>query len=212
MVNRPKKQGTDFERRVADYAAAAGLSWDRAPARGSRDLLDIEGALPMGWMVGCKSLARGVPIARRIGEAIAELPGKLDNAARHLEHTAALGTGIRVVDEVIPVQVMQQTGKRIGQSFVVTELRYLNRSAAVILTGCFVAYPDLADSELSQRITDGLGAAAQMCDALPGLPPRFGWAVMARRGYPFDRNYAVTTLDSFLELVIVRTKWSGHEH
>lgn len=204
MVNKPKKQGTDFERRVADHAAARGLAWDRAPLRGSRDLLDIEGCLPMGWLVGCKSLSRGVPVAKRLSEAMTELPGKLENAAQIVGRERAA--------EVIPVQVVQQTGKNIGQSFTVTELRYLNRSAAVLLTGCFVGYPDVGDDSLSQRITDGIGRATELYDVLNSLPPRFPWAVMARRGYSTSHHYAITTLDSFLELVIVRAKWSGHEH
>lgn len=212
MVNRPKKQGTEFERRVADHAAARGLPWDRAPLRGSRDLLDIEGCLPMGWLVGCKSLSRGVPVAKRLSEAMTELPGKLENAARVIRQAARDEVSTLAAGEIIPVQVVQQTGKSIGQSFTVTELGYLNRSAAVILTGCFVGYPDVGDDTLSQRITDGLNRAAELAGVLASLPPRFPWAVIARRGYKADRDYAITTLDSFLELVTVRAKWSGHEH
>jgi len=51
--------GPRWERTVADYARDAwGLPWDRAPLRGSRDLLDIQGCLPAGFLVGCKAIRR----------------------------------------------------------------------------------------------------------------------------------------------------------
>ena len=54
------RAGPAWERVVADYAASPrfGLPWDRAPLRGARDLLDLQGTLPAGFLVGCKAIRR----------------------------------------------------------------------------------------------------------------------------------------------------------
>ena len=53
------RAGPTWERTVADYAAGRyGLPWDRAPLRGTRDLLDLQGCLPAGFLVGCKAIRR----------------------------------------------------------------------------------------------------------------------------------------------------------
>src|ERR1700679_217501 len=48
----PKRAGRTWENVVVAEGQAAGLPWDRAPLRGKRDLLDVTGCLPGGWLVG----------------------------------------------------------------------------------------------------------------------------------------------------------------
>lgn len=110
----------DYERAVADYAAARGLPWERRLMAGRRDdLLDLDGTLPMGWLVGCKHMARATGQERtgRFAEAMAQCHRAMDVLAKR--------PGAE--DGVIPVQVMQrksEPGRRrtIGASYVVTEL------------------------------------------------------------------------------------------
>lgn len=103
--NTPRETGTAWERRVADYAAAKGLPWDRAPLRGTADLLDIQGSLVMGWLVGCKAKRKGS--GDRLSEAMTE----------------ARKAWVRAGSEpwVIPVQIIQRPGYPVGKSFTVME-------------------------------------------------------------------------------------------
>lgn len=98
--------GTAWERRVADFAAGMGLPWDRAPLRGTADLLDIQGCVPMGWLIGTKAKRRGSD--DRLSEAM--------NEARAAHRR--LGPAGR---EVIPVQVMQRPGYPVARAFAVME-------------------------------------------------------------------------------------------
>ena len=66
------RAGPAWERTVADYAAERyGLPWDRAPLRGARDLLDLQGCLPAGFLVGCKAIRR----VKSAEQWLAEEPG-----------------------------------------------------------------------------------------------------------------------------------------
>jgi hypothetical protein len=102
--NASRERGTAWERRVADYFAARGLPWDRAPLRGTGDLLDIAGCLPMGWLVGCKARGPGKPV--RLNEA-------MDEAA------AAVNRVPDGFDGVIGVQVVQRPQHSVGDAYVV---------------------------------------------------------------------------------------------
>ena len=106
-----KRKGTAWERRVADYAHARGFPWDRAPLRGSRDLLDIQGCLPDGWLIGTKALSAETLQAR--------LSSAMDQAQRALSN---LNGVYRVVHpDVIAVQVVQRRNHRTGRAYVVLE-------------------------------------------------------------------------------------------
>jgi hypothetical protein len=116
--NRPKEAGTRYERIIADYCTEHGLPWDRASLRGGNDLLDLAGCLPMGWLVGCKSIKRGVPMSERLFSAMDQCHAAKDSLAR----LAAAGKLALPDREVIPVQVMRRAGAPTGRSYVVTEL------------------------------------------------------------------------------------------
>ncbi len=119
----PKRAGTAWERKVADYAQAHGLPWDRAPLRGSRDLLDLQGCLPGGWLVGCKGIKRGVNMGDRMSEAMRQCERALVN----LEHARPVGYRA----DVIPVQVMQRSGYPVGKAYVVASYDDFLRLAAI---------------------------------------------------------------------------------
>ena len=112
MTNPPKARGTAWERRVADHAAAAGLPWDRAPLRGSSDLLDIVGCLPDGWLIGCKAISRRGNLADRMSKAMDEGRAALANAARLYPGRTS---------DVIPVQIVQRQGFATGRAYAVME-------------------------------------------------------------------------------------------
>jgi hypothetical protein len=117
--------GPRWERTVADYARDAwGLPWDRAPLRGSRDLLDIQGCLPAGFLVGCKAIRRGTSFGQKISEAMDQCDRALINLGRPVRPLE--GTAYAAVDcgGVVPVQVMQRSGYPPGKAYVVTELDY----------------------------------------------------------------------------------------
>lgn len=112
------RAGPNWERICADYAALNGLPWDRAPLRGSRDLLDLSGTLPAGFLVGCKALTRkGAPnFGAKISEAMAQCDRALDNLGRDGHGQLLAETG-----GIIPVQVMQRSGYRVGKAYVVMQ-------------------------------------------------------------------------------------------
>src|SRR5260370_32431931 len=67
------RTGAKWERVVADYARDIyALPWDRAPLRGTRDLLDIQGCLPAGFLVGCKGIRRGSSVGAKIRQAMCQ--------------------------------------------------------------------------------------------------------------------------------------------
>jgi len=106
-----KRKGTAWERRVADYAHARGFPWDRAPLRGSRDLLDIQGCLPDGWLIGTKNLSPETLQAR--------LSSAMDQCRRAIGNLDAWY--FPPPKDVIPVQVVQRRNHRTGRAYVVME-------------------------------------------------------------------------------------------
>lgn len=121
-MNKPKRAGSAYERLVADYCAEQGLPWDRAPLRGTRDLLDLQGPQQAGFLVGCKAITRGTAFGQRISEAMDQCDQALVNFGR----PATRGRGYLVVDHggIVPVQVMQRPGYPPGKHYVVTQLDY----------------------------------------------------------------------------------------
>jgi hypothetical protein len=112
-VNAPKRAGTAYERKVADHAQEAGLPWDRAPLRGSRDQLDIQGSAPAGFLVGCKGIRRGVDMSDRLAEAMAQARAAVEN------YHHAQPPGYR--PDVIGVQILQKSGAPVGRHYAVME-------------------------------------------------------------------------------------------
>jgi hypothetical protein len=99
-----------------------GLPWDRAPLRGTRDLLDIQGCLPAGFLVGCKAIRRGTSFGQKISEAMDQCDRALINLGK--EHAKVNGRLHVTSGGIVPVQVMQRSGYPPGKAYVVTELDY----------------------------------------------------------------------------------------
>jgi hypothetical protein len=115
--------GSRWERLAVDHAAARGLPWDRAPLRGARDLLDTQGCLPAGLLVGYKAIHRGVSFGQKISAAMDQCDRALVNLHRPFTRD---GHGHLIIDAggIIPVQVMQRSGYPVGKAYVVTQLDY----------------------------------------------------------------------------------------
>ena len=121
------RTGATWERIVADRAQEAGLPWERAPLRGNHDLLDIQGCLPGGWMVGCKGIRRGTEFGAKISAAM----DQCDRALLNLRHpyigegngytTTGQGKIIVASNGIIPVQVMQRSGFPVDKAYVVLQ-------------------------------------------------------------------------------------------
>jgi hypothetical protein len=117
--------GPRWERTVADYARDAwGLPWDRAPLRGSRDLLDIQGCLPAGFLVGCKAIRRGTSFGQKISEAMDQCDRALINLGNPSSRNYGSAHIVVASEGIVPVQVMQRSGYPPGKAYVVTELDY----------------------------------------------------------------------------------------
>lgn len=103
----------EYERSVVRYGQEKGFpAWERRLRGGSKhDLLDLDGTIPDGWMIGCKSVHRGVTIGRRLSEAMDQCHRAIDA----LDHYRISPEGI------IPVQILQRPGSPIGAHYVVTE-------------------------------------------------------------------------------------------
>lgn len=108
-----KRAGRVWEALVVEHGQDAGFSWDRGPLRGRRDLLDVTGCLPDGWLIGAKGVQRGVSAAVKLHEA-------MDQNERAMENLAKARTLVSI-DDVIPVQVIQRPGSSIGAAYAVTE-------------------------------------------------------------------------------------------
>ncbi|HEY6275769.1 MAG TPA: hypothetical protein VIX86_05515 [Streptosporangiaceae bacterium] len=103
----------DWERRVAQHARDKGLPWDRRLRLGdNHDLLDIDGCLPMGHLVGCKSVRRGSSVGARLFDGMDQAQRAKKNA-----HTMY---GVQA-DELIGWQILQRTGYPAGRAYAVTE-------------------------------------------------------------------------------------------
>jgi hypothetical protein len=114
----------DWERKVAAQARRRGLPWERRLRLGdNHDLLDMDGCLPGGWLVGCKGISRGVTFGLKISAAMDQCDRALVNLARPAVKD---GHGHLVVDSggIVPVQVMQRSGYPVGKAYVVTEYDY----------------------------------------------------------------------------------------
>jgi hypothetical protein len=109
----PKRAGRSWENQVVAAAQAAGLPWDKGPLRGQRDLLDITGCLPGGWLVGAKSASRGQSAAVKLFDA-------MDQAERAMGFLEADGKA----DGVIPWQIIKRPRAETLRAYAVTEFRW----------------------------------------------------------------------------------------
>jgi hypothetical protein len=115
----PKRAGRAWENDVVQYARDHGFpEWDRAPLRGRRDLLDLTGTLPLGFLIGCKSVIRGVPAAEKLWEA-------MDQNRRAMENLRARGgeTGDMVPVQIIrrPARLGERAASPVGRAYAVME-------------------------------------------------------------------------------------------
>lgn len=111
----PKRAGRSWEITIVDHANESGVdTWDRAPLRGARDLLDVTGCLPGGWLVGAKSTTRGVSAAVKMADA-------MDQCHRAM---AVLEDSGRA-DGVIPWQIVQRPNAPTGRAYAVTEYDWM---------------------------------------------------------------------------------------
>lgn len=113
-----------WERTVVAAAQDRGLAWDRRLRLGAHDdLLDVDGCLREGWLVGAKSIRRGVSFGAKISEAMDQCDRALINIGRPHRQD---GRGRVLVDSggIIPVQVMQRSGYPPEKAYVVTEYGY----------------------------------------------------------------------------------------
>lgn len=111
MTNAPKRAGTAYESKVAKYAQSKGLPWDRAPLRGQRDQLDMQGCQAAGFLVGMKGIRRGVDMRSRLAEAMDQA------AAAKVNYHAAEPPGHRA--DAVAVQILQRSGAPTGQHYAV---------------------------------------------------------------------------------------------
>jgi hypothetical protein len=110
----PKRAGRSWENVVVAEGQAAGLPWDRAPLRGRRDLLDVTGCLPGGWLVGAKSANRGQSAAVKLFDA-------MDQCERAMAVLEADGKA----EGVIPWQIIKRPGADPRQAYAVTEFGWM---------------------------------------------------------------------------------------
>jgi hypothetical protein len=110
----PKRAGREWESQVVAAGQAAGLPWDRGPLRGRRDLLDVTGCLPGGWLVGAKSANRGQSAAVKMFDAM----DQCERAMAFLEEDGK-------AEGVIPWQIIKRPGADVGQAYAVTEFRWM---------------------------------------------------------------------------------------
>jgi len=116
----PKRAGRAWELTVVDYANASGRTWDRAPLRGRRDLLDVTGCLPAGWLVGAKGVQNGVSAAKKLSEAADQSERALDNLPHPYNR-----------DEVIPWQIVQRPNAPVGRAYAVTDYNHMLQICAM---------------------------------------------------------------------------------
>ncbi len=130
MSNPPKERGSAWERRVVDRAQEAGLPWDRAPLRGSADLLDVQGCQAGGFLIGCKAISRSGSLADKLGPAMVQGRRAAENwmrlhaaAGRAAPQWSGIAEEIRGLGpgEVVPVQIIQRSGYPVGQAYAVME-------------------------------------------------------------------------------------------
>jgi hypothetical protein len=115
MTNAPKRAGTAYERRVEQHVQKRGLPWSRAPLRGSRDQLDLQGCQLLGFLVGTKGIRRGVDMRSRLADA-------MDQARRAKANYLADDSAPGYRADIVAVQVLQKQDTNTGQHYAVMEL------------------------------------------------------------------------------------------
>jgi len=115
-----------WERAIVCLAQDRGLPWERRLRSGdNHDLLDVDGCLPGGWLIGGKSIRRGVSLSGgKLNDAMLQSDRALINLARPAVKD---GKGRLLIDcgGIIPVQVVQRSGYPASKAYAVTEYGYL---------------------------------------------------------------------------------------
>jgi len=115
----------DWERKIVAHAQERNLPWERRLRLGdNHDLLDVDGCLPGGWLIGAKSISRGTTFGKKISGAMDQCDQALLNLARPAVRD---GNGRLIIDSggIIPVQVMQRSGFPVGKAYAVLQYDYL---------------------------------------------------------------------------------------
>lgn len=108
-----------WERRIAAEARAHGLSWERRLRGGDHDdLLDIDGPLPMGLLIGGKALSRTGNLADRLSDSMLQCDRAMVNLSKLYP---------ALVDDVVPFQIVQRQGFTVGDAYAVTKYRHILR-------------------------------------------------------------------------------------
>lgn len=123
----PKRAGREWENALVAHAAERGFSWDRAPLRGARDLLDVTGCLPGGWLIGAKSLTTGARMDQRLSEAMQQAHRAVDNLAARGLGDLPRSSDVADVGDVVPWQIMQRRGHPTGAAYAITEYDWMLR-------------------------------------------------------------------------------------
>jgi hypothetical protein len=120
-----------WERTIVSLAQDHGLPWERRLRLGdNHDLLDVDGCLPGGWLVGAKSIRRGVSLS---GGKLNDAMHQSDRALLNLARPALKdGKGRLLINcgGIIPVQVIQRSGYPASKAYAVTEYGYFLELAA----------------------------------------------------------------------------------
>lgn len=127
----PKRAGREWENLVVGYAQEHGFQWDRAPLRGARDLLDVTGCLPAGWLVGAKSLAVGQRLDQRASEAMHQAHRAMENLEQRGLGDLPRSSTIASTGDVIPWQIFQRRGHPVGAAYAITEYDWMLRIAEI---------------------------------------------------------------------------------
>ena len=114
----PNRAGREWENKVIDHAAEHGYDWQRPRRRGRRDLLDVNGCIEDGWLIGCKAVQRGVPMTKKLWAAMDQCHRAMGYLPRNIN-----------AEQVIPLQVIQRPGVGVGQAYAVTEYDWFLRLA-----------------------------------------------------------------------------------
>ena len=108
-----------WERAIAAEARKHGLPWERRLRTGDNsDMLDIDGPLPDGWLIGGKAVSRRGNLADRMSGAMEQCERALANLEQKYPGKSA---------DVIPVQIVQRQGYQPARAYAVMEYRHLLR-------------------------------------------------------------------------------------
>ena len=103
----------EWERDIAREARKYGLPWERRLRGGDPDdMLDIDGPLPDGWLIGGKHLTRTGNLSDRMSAAMLQCDRAMVNLAkRYPGHHSG----------VVPVQIIKRQGYTVDKAYAVMQ-------------------------------------------------------------------------------------------